>query len=165
MGLSVARAFSAAHPYRAGKLSLRWTEQEPYSQGTPDLAVSPRLASCPEGGVSFWRLVGGSSLQGSLRSVVGKGWLPLSVCVAVVVLLVVSACGGGEPSPPAGAPSASGSSSPALGRESPSGAAEAVDDPGWPEAAILSGFTLDGEPISTEQFLGMPFVVKVFAEH
>ena len=165
MVLFCSAAFSAAHPCRAGKLSLGWTEKEPYSQGTPDLAVSPRLASCPEGGASFWRLVGGSSLQGSLRSVVGKGWLPLSVCVAVVVLLVVSACGGGEPSPPAGAPPASGSSSPALGEEAPSGVAAGVEDASRPKAPILSGFTLGGEPISTGDFLGRPFVVKVFAEH
>ena len=39
------------------------------------------------------------------------------------------------------------------------------EDTSRPKAPILSGQTLDGEPVSLEDFLGTPVVVKVFAEH
>ena len=90
----------------------------------------------------------------TVSAVVGKSGLLLGLCVAVVVFLVVSACGAAEPGPPAG-------STPVPGEAAVAG----VEDASRPEAAILSGLTLDGEPISTEDFLGTPFVVKVFAEH
>ena len=86
----------------------------------------------------------------TLLAVVGKGGILLGLCVAVGALLVVSACGGAETGPP-----------PASGKEATAGS----EDASRPEAAILSGLTLDGEPVSTEDFLGTPFVVKVFAEH
>ncbi|MCY4085484.1 MAG: hypothetical protein OXG37_01005 [Actinomycetia bacterium] len=50
-------------------------------------------------------------------------------------------------------------------QETPPEATAAVEDTSRPKAAILSGVTLDGVPISTADFLGTPFVVKVYAEH
>ena len=113
---------------------------------------------------------GGRSLCGSLGAVLGRGRLLLGFCAAVAVFLVVSACGAADPGPLGEAPPASGSSTPpgptpALGEEAPSGVAAGVEDASRPKAPILSGFTLGGEPISTGDFLGRPFVVKVFAEH
>lgn len=100
----------------------------------------------------------------------GRGLLLLGFCVAVAGSLVVSACGAAESGPPAQAPPASVSqappeSPPAPGEEAGGGATAGVEDPGRPEVPVLSGFTLDGAPISTGDFLGAPFVVKVFAEY
>lgn len=93
-----------------------------------------------------------------MSAVVGKGRLLLGLCAAVGLFLVVSACGAAEPGPRAGP-------TPVPGEGAAGEATGGVEDSGRPKAPILSGLTLDGEPISTEDFLGTPFVVKVFAEH
>ena len=166
----------------------------------------------------------------TVSAVVGKGWLFLGLRAAVgavVMVLVVSACGAEDPEPPAVAPgpeapavekpmtadpvsseesgegSDSGSASSTAAetgeaapapspdatpaeppaeteaavsqedtqpsgvesQEAPSEAPAREEDTSRPKAAILSGVTLDGVPISTADFLGTPFVVKVYAEH
>ena len=162
----------------------------------------------------------------TVSAIVGKGWLFLGLG-AVVMVLVVSACGAENPEPPAVAPepeapavekpmtadpvsseesgegsdsgsasstaSETGEAAPAPSpdttpaeppaeteaavsqedtqpsgvesQEAPSEAPAREEDTSRPKAAILSGVTLDGVPISTADFLGTPFVVKVYAEH
>ncbi|MCY4087842.1 MAG: hypothetical protein OXG37_13415 [Actinomycetia bacterium] len=53
----------------------------------------------------------------------------------------------------------------AESQEAPPETPAREEDTSRPKAAILSGQTLDGEPISTADFLGTPIVVKVYAEH
>ena len=39
------------------------------------------------------------------------------------------------------------------------------EDTGRPEAPVINGSDLDGNPLSIEDFKGKPVIVKVFAEH
>jgi hypothetical protein len=77
----------------------------------------------------------------------------------LAVLLLVAACGGGEPSPAPGDPVAAVTEpTTKTQRESLGAAGE-----GGTSAPDVSGTTLDGEPASLDDFRGRPVFVKVFA--
>lgn len=90
---------------------------------------------------------------------------------ALAAALSLAGCGGdvtaepAAPAPPTAAPQAP-SEPPGATRTSRSGVEAApAADPARDRPPTLTGTTLDGEPISTEDFRGRPVAVLFFAFH